>query len=142
MARHRTRLAGMVGVTATATCTAHRGVVEASGQLLNAAALAQRVGWMSAIVRDMTRRLLDAHCRPSTLAALAAGVDAGGSTLPEHGWMALRRLGAVATAPDGVTVSDRVRRIAEEHAARLLRLAVHPRPAVARGRRDVAGEPG
>src|SRR5258708_36938712 len=82
MARHRTRLAGMVGVTATATCTAHRGVVEASGQLLNAAALAQRVGWMSAIVRDMTRRLLDAHWTTSTFAALAAGVDAGGATLP------------------------------------------------------------
>ena len=41
-------------VTATATCTAHRGVVETTGRLLNAAALAERVGWMSAIVRDMT----------------------------------------------------------------------------------------
>src|SRR5258705_3344438 len=112
MARHRTRLAGMVGVTATATCTAHRGVVEASGQLLNAAALAQRVGWMSAIVRDMTRRLLDAHWTTSTLAALAAGVDAGGSTLPEDRGMALRPLGPPATPPGRATRSDSGRQIA------------------------------
>src|SRR5258705_8155336 len=39
--------------------------------------------------------------------------------------MAVRRLGWASSAPDGVVVSDRVRRMAEEHAARMLRLAVH-----------------
>ncbi len=114
-----------MAVTATATCTAHRGIVEATGRVLNAAALAQRVGWMSVIVQDMTGRLLAEHWTVEVLAALASGVGPDGRTLPASGWMALRRLGIVATAPDGVVVSDRVRRIAEEHAARLLRLAGH-----------------
>ncbi|GAA2621030.1 hypothetical protein GCM10010399_60100 [Dactylosporangium fulvum] len=39
--------------------------------------------------------------------------------------MALRRLGWASTPPVNVVVSDRVRRMAEEHAARLLRLALH-----------------
>jgi hypothetical protein len=45
--------------------------------------------------------------------------------------MALRRLGWGATAPAGVVVSDRVRRIAEEEAGRALRLAVYRRSVTA-----------
>jgi hypothetical protein len=112
-------------VTATATCSANRGVVEATGQLLNAEALAQRVGWMSTIVQDMAHRLVTEHCNRADLTLLAAGIGADGRALPRKGWMAVRRLGWASTPPAGLVVSDRVRRIAEEHSARLLRLALH-----------------
>ncbi|GAA4263294.1 hypothetical protein GCM10022255_106540 [Dactylosporangium darangshiense] len=74
----------MTAATATATCTAHRGVVEATGRLRSAAALAQRVGWMSSLVRDMTRRLLEQHWTVEVLAALAAGVGPDGRALPTN----------------------------------------------------------
>jgi transposase len=128
MAKRRAREPGMIPVTATATCTAYRGVVESTGRLLNATALVQRVGWMSGLVQGMTRRLLERHWTPAALAGLAGGVGPDGRVLPASGWMALRRLGYTAVAPEGpegVVVSDRVRRMAQEHAARLLRLAVH-----------------
>jgi hypothetical protein len=65
------------------------------------------------------------------LATLAGGVGPDGRDLAGNGWMALRRLGWGAVAPPGVAVSDRVRRIAEEEAARALRLACHRRGVIA-----------
>ncbi|MEV4513779.1 hypothetical protein AB0K00_33065 [Dactylosporangium sp. NPDC049525] len=77
----------------------------------------------------MTMRLLAEHWTPEGLALLAAGVGVDDRRLPGKGWMAMRRLGWASTPPSaaggGLVVSDRVRRIAEEHAARLLRRAVH-----------------
>ncbi|WP_432986480.1 zinc ribbon domain-containing protein [Dactylosporangium sp. CA-233914] len=125
MTKLRHHIVGHVPVTATATCTSLRGVEVSTGRVLNAAAVAERVALLCVIVRDMTRRLLDQHWTAEAVAAHACGVDAAGQRLPSNGWMAQRRLGMTATAPTGMVVSDRVRRIAEEHAARLLRLAVH-----------------
>jgi hypothetical protein len=65
------------------------------------------------------------------LQVVAGGVGPDGRPLPAKGWMMLRRLGWGAVAPAGVVVSDRVRRIAEEEAARALRAAAHRRAVVA-----------
>ncbi|GLW29299.1 hypothetical protein Areg01_22390 [Actinoplanes regularis] len=112
----------MATVTATATCSIFAGIDRAP---VAAVEVARRVGWLSALVQQMSTRLVAEHWHHASLTELAAGVDATGRRLPSNGWMALRRLGWTATVPDGVRVSDRVRRIAKEHAARLLRLAVH-----------------
>ncbi|MEU4645761.1 hypothetical protein [Micromonospora sp. NPDC023814] len=79
----------------------------------------------------MADRVIAAHWSDADLAVLAGGVGVDGRRLPSSGWMALRRLGWGAVAPAGVVVSDRVRRIAEEEAARALRLACHRRAVVA-----------
>ncbi|MBM0238350.1 transposase [Micromonospora sp. ATA32] len=79
----------------------------------------------------MADRVIAAHWSDADLAVFGGGVGADGRRLPSSGWMALRRLGWGAVAPAGVVVSDRVRRIAEEEAARALRLACHRRAVVA-----------
>jgi hypothetical protein len=81
----------------------------------------------------LTRALIASRWDEASLDVLAAGVDCAGEELPSKGWMALRRLdwqGAAAPA-EGVYVSDRVRRAAQEYAARTLRLALHRRTLVA-----------
>jgi hypothetical protein len=55
---------------------------------------------------------------------LASGTDPAGRPLPQSAWMAVRRLGWTASAPAGVTVNDRVIRMAQEQAGRTLRSAV------------------
>jgi hypothetical protein len=57
------------------------------------------------------------------VAALAAGADPAGRPLPAAAWMALRRLGWAVTVPDGITVNDRIARMAQEQAGRVLRSA-------------------
>ncbi|MFE9692488.1 zinc ribbon domain-containing protein [Micromonospora sp. NPDC005806] len=79
----------------------------------------------------MADQVIAAHWSDADLVVLAGGVGADGRRLPSSGWMALRRLGWGAVAPAGVVVSDRVRRIAEEEAARALRLGSHRRAVVA-----------
>ncbi|PWR13797.1 transposase [Micromonospora sicca] len=92
---------------------------------------ADRVGWLADLVRGMADGVIVAHWSDADLAVFGGGVGADGRRLPSSGWMALRRLGWGAVAPAGVVVSDRVRRIAEEEAARALRLACHRRQVVA-----------
>ncbi|MBM0226355.1 MULTISPECIES: zinc ribbon domain-containing protein [Micromonospora] len=89
------------------------------------------MGWLADLVRGMADVVIGAHWSEAALAVLAAGVGPDGRRLPASGWMAVRRLGWGAVAPAGVVVSDRVRRIAEEEAARALRLACHRRAVVA-----------
>jgi hypothetical protein len=93
--------------------------------------LAERVGWLAGLVGQMANRVIGERWSDADLAVLAGGVGADGRELPSKGWMALRRLGWVARPPVGVVVSDRVRRIAEEEAARALRAAAHRRAVVA-----------
>jgi len=93
--------------------------------------LAERVGWLADLIGGMADDLVCAHWVDVDLAALATGVGPDGRKLPSNGWMALRRLGWGATAPAGVVVSDRVRRIAEEEAGRALRLAAYRRQVAA-----------
>ncbi|MEV6592647.1 transposase [Streptomyces acidicola] len=118
---------------ATAPCTAFGGVVEGSGERVGGRLLYQRVSFLAGLCGDLTRQLVAARWDEGSLDVLAAGVDGLGESLPSKGWMALRRLGwAQAVAPvAGVYVSDRVRRAAEEYAARTLRLAAHRRTLLA-----------
>ncbi|MPY63997.1 transposase, partial [Streptomyces spongiae] len=118
---------------ATAPCTAFRGVVEGSGAQIGPRLLYQRVSFLAGLCGGLTRQLVATRWDEGSLDVLAAGVDGKGESLPPKGWMALRRLGwAQAADPaEGVYVSDRVRRAAEEYAARTLRLALHRRTLVA-----------
>ncbi|WKU44688.1 zinc ribbon domain-containing protein [Streptomyces sp. VNUA116] len=96
---------------------------EKTGVFLTAAALTVRGGWAVDLVSDMVSSLLDAHWNTHDVDVLASGEDAGGRKLPPHAWMALRRLDWTVTAPGGVRVNDRVVRMAQETAGRILRSA-------------------
>jgi Putative transposase DNA-binding domain len=112
-------------LTSTATCTAFRAADETTGEVINARVLGKRVEFLAALTRAMSTSVVAAHWNDGDLGRLGDGVGPDGRTLPSKGWMALRRLGWGADMPDGVYVTDRVRRAAEEAAARALRLAVH-----------------
>ena len=124
---------GVGRLVATATCTAFGGVVEGSGEHVGQRLLLERVSFLASLCQELTRGLVTSRWDEDSLDALAAGVDGRGEALPSKGWMAMRRLDwARDAAPaEGVYVSDRVRRGAEEYAARTLRLALHRRTLVA-----------
>ncbi|MEV0230417.1 zinc ribbon domain-containing protein [Nonomuraea sp. NPDC050786] len=94
---------------------------EKTGELVSPGVLAMRVGWCAELVSGMTAALLDEHWNSADVALLAGGVDAGGRRLPSNAWMALRRLGWTSSAPRGIRVNDRIVRMAQEQAGRLLR---------------------
>ncbi|MFJ9480811.1 hypothetical protein ACIRRI_38405 [Streptomyces mirabilis] len=114
---------------ATATCTAFRGVVESTGERVGQRVLLERVGFLARLSRTLTGPLVVSRWDEVCLDVLAAGVNERGEDLPSKGRMALRRLHwpQTVTPPAGVYVPDRVRRGAEEYAARTLRLALHRR---------------
>jgi hypothetical protein len=120
-------------LVATAPCTAFGGVLEASGERVGQALLYERVGFLAALSRELTSALVASRWDEASLDVLAVGLDEQGEKLPSKGWMALRRLGWQHTAAlaEEVYVSDRVRRGAEEYAARTLRLALHRRTLLA-----------
>jgi hypothetical protein len=136
----------VAALTATAPCTAFRAVVEATGELVPGRLLVERVGWLATLIQAMSTSVLATRWTDADLVTLEVGVGPDGRALPAKGWMALRRLGWAAAAPEGVYVPDRVRRVAEEAAARVLRSAVYRRavvhailgswPADSRGRSD------
>ncbi|TMR88983.1 zinc ribbon domain-containing protein [Nonomuraea basaltis] len=99
------------------------GVEEQTGEVVSAAVLADRVGWCGELVCSMTAGLLAEHWTMADVALLASGMDTGGRRLPSTAWMALRRLGWTADAPEGFKVNDRIVRMAQEQAGRLLRSA-------------------
>ncbi|WP_246101738.1 hypothetical protein [Streptomyces cyaneus] len=109
--------------TACARGLLRAGVVEKTGEVLSAAALAERVDWAAALVSSMATELLAAHWNATDVGVLASGVDAGGRALPANAWMALRRLGWSVAPPEGLRVNDRIVRIAQESAGRILRSA-------------------
>lgn len=106
---------------ACASATAFRGLDTVSGEVLNAAALVERVGWLTVVVESMAAGVIGGHWSRADLALLASGVAPSGERLPSNAWMALRTLGWTAAVPEGVYVPDRVRRVAEEEAGRVLR---------------------
>ncbi|MFE9654867.1 hypothetical protein [Micromonospora sp. NPDC006431] len=112
---------GEAARTACARGLLRTGVDEATGEVLSRAVLAQRVGWCADLVAGMVAALIDAHWNTVDVEVLAAGVDAGGRRLPSNAWMALRRLGWAVTAPGGVRVNDRIIRMVQEQAGRVLR---------------------
>ncbi|MGW2511904.1 zinc ribbon domain-containing protein [Streptomyces scopuliridis] len=113
-----------VGETARTACARgllRTGVDEQTGELVPAAVLVRRVGWAVELVSGMTGALLTGHWNTADVNVLASGEDALGRKLPSNAWMALRRL-SWATAPDeGVKVNDRIVRMAQEQAGRVLR---------------------
>ncbi|OKI62298.1 zinc ribbon domain-containing protein [Micromonospora sp. CB01531] len=114
---------GEAARTACARGVLRAGVDEATGEVLSRTVLAQRVGWCADLVAGMVAALIGAHWNRVDVGVLACGVDAGGRRLPSNAWMALRRLGWTVTAPQGVRVNDRVVRMAQEQAGRVLRSA-------------------
>ncbi|MCX5127883.1 zinc ribbon domain-containing protein [Streptomyces sp. NBC_00347] len=103
--------------------TAFRGLDTVSGEVLKAAALVERVGWLTTLVETMAAGVVGGHWSRAELAVLASGVARSGGRLPSNAWMALRTLGWSAAVPAGLYVPDRVRRVAEEQAGRVLRSA-------------------
>ncbi|WP_067024441.1 zinc ribbon domain-containing protein [Streptomyces dysideae] len=114
---------GETGRVACASASAFRGLDTVTGEVLGADALSERVGWLTALVESMCAEVTGARWNRPDLARLASGRDLSGQRLPSHAWMAMRMLGWAASAPEGVYVPDRVRRIAEEQAGRALRSA-------------------
>ncbi|SCF18654.1 hypothetical protein GA0074695_4134 [Micromonospora viridifaciens] len=112
---------GETSRTACARALLRSGVDEESGEVLSPAVLAERVGWCADLVAGMVGALIGGHWNAVDVDALACGVDAGGRRLPSNAWMALRRLGWTTTVPVGVRVNDRVVRMAQEQAGRVLR---------------------
>ena len=100
------------------------GIDEQASEALSATVVAERVGWCVALVKGMATGVVAEHWTPDGLRALASDADPAGRRLPPQGWMALRRLGWSAAAPAGVRVNDRVARMAQELAGRLLRSAL------------------
>jgi hypothetical protein len=99
------------------------GVEEMTGELLSAGVLAERVGWVADLVSGMVDALLAEHWNTRDVEVLAAGEDAVGRPLPSSAWMALRRLGWTVGPAEGIRVNDRIMRIAQEQAGRMLRSA-------------------
>ncbi|GAA4629109.1 hypothetical protein GCM10023196_048410 [Actinoallomurus vinaceus] len=116
---------GQVARTATARVLLRGGVAERTGEALTARVVAERVGWAADLVAGMTAGLLAKRWNAGDVARLADGVDEAGRTLPSNAWMALRRLGWAVTVPDEVKVNDRIVRMAQEQAGRILRGAQH-----------------
>ncbi|MEU2507974.1 zinc ribbon domain-containing protein [Streptomyces sp. NPDC007863] len=110
-----------VARTATARALLRSGVVERTGEVLAPPVLAERVGWCTDLVAGMTGALLSGHWNATNVDALASGVDAGGRGLPSKAWMALRRLGWSISPVGHVRVNDRIVRMAQEQAGRVLR---------------------
>ncbi|WP_162641826.1 hypothetical protein [Streptosporangium sp. 'caverna'] len=121
----------MAALMATAPCTAYRAALETSGEAVGERTLVRRVSWLAALAQTMATQVLTERWTGSALTDLASGKSSDGRPLPTKGWMAVRRLGWGCTAPAGVYVPERVRRIAEEQAARALRLALHRRAVLA-----------
>ncbi|MFI9365128.1 zinc ribbon domain-containing protein [Kitasatospora sp. NPDC053057] len=92
---------------------------EKTSEVLTAVALVERVGWCADLAADMVASLLGEHWNAADVDTLAAGVDAGGRTLPSNAWMSLRRLGW--TVNSSAKVNDRIVRAAQEQAGRSLR---------------------
>ncbi|NUR04985.1 MAG: transposase [Streptomyces sp.] len=112
------------GQTSRTACTRgllRTGVIEQTGEVLSAAALAERVDWAAALASDMATDLLASHWNAADVDALASGVDAAGRALPSNAWMALRRLGWTVAPAEGIRVNDRIARMVQEHAGRTLR---------------------
>ena len=112
-------------LTCSATCTLRGEVDEKTGEALSSRQATQRVSWLAAITTGLARSLLENAWNQANLATLAGGVGPDGRALPARGYVALRRLGWDPAPAAGLYVPDRVNRCAQEHAARLLRGAIH-----------------
>ena len=94
----------MADLMATATCTAYRAVEATHGESMPSRLLVERVGWLAALTRQMTAAVVARHWNDGDLRTVESGVGPDGRALPVKGWMAMRRLGWAAVAPEGVYV--------------------------------------
>ncbi|MDX3227128.1 transposase, partial [Streptomyces sp. ME19-01-6] len=118
-----TLAADEVQQVAAACARALRGVDTVTGQQLDQAAVVERADWLTTLVGSLASEVVQAHWNHADLVRLASGVDRSGARLPSQAWMALRRLGWAVAASGGMYVPDRVVRIAQEQAGRVLRSA-------------------
>lgn len=116
-------MAGEAARTACARVLVRGGADERTGEALAAAVVAQRVSWCAVLVGGMAAGLVAARWNEADVELLTSGRDLAGRPLPPQAWMAARRLGWDAARPAGITVNDRVVRMAQEQAGRLLRSA-------------------
>ncbi|MFD6998001.1 zinc ribbon domain-containing protein [Streptomyces mirabilis] len=123
MSRKLPLAVGETSRTACARGRLRRGVEERTGELLSVAVLAERVGWAADLLSGMAASLLAARWNTIDVDVLASGEDAGGRKLPSNAWMALRRLGWTVSPAEGIRVNDRIVRMAQEQAGRILRSA-------------------
>ncbi|MCF3132514.1 transposase [Streptomyces olivochromogenes] len=114
---------GETSRTACAQALLCSGVDEKRGAALSSATLAKRIGWCTDLVSGMASQLLADHWNGHDVNQLASGEDALGRKLPSNAWMALRRLGWSGAAAEDVRVNDRIVRMAQEQAGRVLRSA-------------------
>lgn len=112
---------GMSARNACATLVPHRGIEESTGKALPGRTLAERVHWCAGLVADMAEDIVTAHWNAADVDLLATGRDTSGRALPSNAHVALRRLNWDAMAPTGIQVTDRVKRMAQEQAGRILR---------------------
>lgn len=117
------RSGGDAALTACAPVLVRGGTNEASGEVLSPGAVAERAGWCAALAREMSTGLVCEHWNPEDVRALASGRDTTGQSLPKRAYVALRRLGWPVSAPEGLYATDRIGRMAQEQAGRLLRSA-------------------
>ena len=68
----------MARLMATATCTAFRGLVEASGERVGQRVLSERVSFLAGLCQDLARALVASRWDEASLDVLAAGVESRG----------------------------------------------------------------
>ena len=121
MSRRLPLTGGLVARTATARLVLRGGVAERTGEALTGRTVAERVGWVADLAAGMAAGLLARRWNARDVARLASGTADAGRALPSNAWMALRRLGWGVAVPGGVKVNDRIVRMAQEQAGRILR---------------------
>lgn len=114
---------GKAARTACAPGVLRGGVVEKTGGVLPVSVLAERVGWGVDLVSELVAVLLTGHWNAADVDQLAGGEDQAGRRLPSNAWVALRRLGWTVELPEGIRGNDRIVRMAQEAAGRVLRSA-------------------
>ncbi|MER7842301.1 zinc ribbon domain-containing protein, partial [Streptomyces sp. NPDC096040] len=112
---------GEVQQVSAACARAMSGVDTVSGEYLSEAVLVERAGWLTGLVTGLADAVVREHWNHGDLARLASGRDGAGAGLPARAWMALRRLGWSAPVPAGRYLPDRVVRVVQEQAGRVLR---------------------
>lgn len=94
---------------------------------VSALELQARVSCLKDIVTTITEHIIKERWNPADLAMLGSGVDQSGIRLPQKGSVVCRRLGWTGkdAIPENVYVPDRVYRVAQDHAIRLLKGSVY-----------------
>ena len=104
----------MAGVTRTATCTARSGVDVATGDVLAADVLVQRVGRLAELLAQTGRQVVDAHWNPDDIRSIRAKETFSGARTPSFAYKAVAALWGWSKLPAGVYGMSRVAWMAQE----------------------------